>query len=424
MQRRLSGFARRPDLGRAFAAVSLFLCMCSCGGGDPDLQAAPAPTNDQRRAFSRASYDLGAAVYGRLAEERGNVIYAPASTQLALSAIAAGARGETLDELSRALGTEDLEGTHRTANDALRSWARSREQRASLFAAIRIYVDESARVAPTYEPLARDRYGARVVAVDFQGGAPGVRSAIEAWAREATGVELSPPSSAITSRTRLAVASPVRFVGPWDQGFPTHATRPEHFRRADGSTVTVPTMHVEGVFGVMETDDAQAVELRYKGGRFGLVLVRPRADDAPLESIGLPTAARWAEWRRRGLDSRGGVRLALPRFAVASAPIDVAAHLSDAGVRALFDRERADLSGLAESDAGLFLDSLVQRAAIEVDEEGTRAEAVTVATGVARSAQPPTVLEIRFDRPFLFMVRDRRLDILLFIGRVEELPGA
>ncbi len=401
---------------RILGSAAVFIA-CACGG-DPDLQPGPQPTAAQRRAFSDGSYNLGAAVYEHLAEHRGNVIYSPSSAHLSLSLLAAGARGETRAELERALGG-DLGGVHRAANAVLLSWLGSREHRTVLSAADRVFVDERARVVPRYQALIRDRYGARTLSVDFQHDAADVRAGIGEWAREATGVELAPPASAITSRTRLVVVSPIRFVGPWDEPFPARETRSEPFRRADGSIVSVPTMHVEGMFGLTETDDVQVVELPYKGGHFGLVLVRPR-DGASLDSIGRPTAVRWREWRRGIDEGRRGVRLALPRFAVTSEPIDVAAPFREAGIRAVFDRDRADLGGLSDSGATLFVDSLVQRAAIEVDEEGTRAEAVTVETGMARTAQPPRSVEVRFDRPFLFILRDREFDVPVFVGRIED----
>jgi serine protease inhibitor len=61
----------------------------------------------------------------------------------------------------------------------------------------------------------------------------------------------------------------------------------------------------------------------------------------------------------------------------------------------------------------------MQSAEIDVDEEGTRAAATTVASVVVASAIPDAIT-VRFDRPFLFVLRDRDRGIALFIGRVGD----
>ena len=67
---------------------------------------------------------------------------------------------------------------------------------------------------------------------------------------------------------------------------------------------------------------------------------------------------------------------------------------------------------------------VVHQAFLPVDEARTEATAATAATvGITRAAAEPVTLTI--DRPFIFLVRDRATDAVLFVGRVSELeqPG-
>jgi serpin B len=59
-----------------------------------------------------------------------------------------------------------------------------------------------------------------------------------------------------------------------------------------------------------------------------------------------------------------------------------------------------------------------QKAFVRVDEEGTEAAAVT--GGVLVDSAPP---EIRFDRPFLFAIRERLTGTILFVGVVNDPTG-
>ena len=71
------------------------------------------------------------------------------------------------------------------------------------------------------------------------------------------------------------------------------------------------------------------------------------------------------------------------------------------------------------------LDRVLHRARVDLDEEGTRAAAVTVATAIAVSlpADPPTPFDIRLDRPFTWAIEHRGSGTLLFLGRVTD-PGS
>ena len=62
--------------------------------------------------------------------------------------------------------------------------------------------------------------------------------------------------------------------------------------------------------------------------------------------------------------------------------------------------------------------SVLQKAFIEVNEEGTEAAAATVAQFVPLSASFPVPFVC--DRPFLFLIRDNESRLTLFTGHVTD----
>jgi serpin B len=64
----------------------------------------------------------------------------------------------------------------------------------------------------------------------------------------------------------------------------------------------------------------------------------------------------------------------------------------------------------------IFIDEVVHKAFVEVNEEGTEAAA---ATGVIMRA---TSMPVQFtaDRPFVFLIREKSTGAILFIGRVAD----
>ena len=74
----------------------------------------------------------------------------------------------------------------------------------------------------------------------------------------------------------------------------------------------------------------------------------------------------------------------------------------------------ADFSGM-DGTRSLFIDSVVHKAFVSVDEHGTEAAA---ATGVMMTLSLPTTM--RIDRPFVFLIRDLETETILFLGQVLD----
>jgi serine protease inhibitor len=75
----------------------------------------------------------------------------------------------------------------------------------------------------------------------------------------------------------------------------------------------------------------------------------------------------------------------------------------------------ADFSGIDGANR-LYISSVLHRAFVEVNEEGTTAAAVT-ATHVRTKSMTPSFLA---DHPFLFLIRDNRSGSILFLGRLVD----
>jgi serpin B len=130
------------------------------------------------------------------------------------------------------------------------------------------------------------------------------------------------------------------------------------------------------------------------------------------------------------LDDSTEVRLSLPPFEFEQG-VDLIPLLRAMGVVDAFDATRADLTGMTEytrpatgpAAQPLFLDLVLHRAFIHVDEEGTEAAAATYVGSRPTAGMPTEPIEVRIDRPFLFAIRDTVTGTLLFLGRVLD-PSA
>jgi serpin B len=86
------------------------------------------------------------------------------------------------------------------------------------------------------------------------------------------------------------------------------------------------------------------------------------------------------------------------------------------GMPDAFDPDRADFSGMT-GKRDLYIDDVLHKAFVAVDEEGTEAAAATAVIMDLASAMLPGVT-LTVDRPFIFMIRDLPSREILFVGRV------
>jgi serine protease inhibitor len=88
------------------------------------------------------------------------------------------------------------------------------------------------------------------------------------------------------------------------------------------------------------------------------------------------------------------------------------------GMTDAFTPGTADFSGM-DGARDLFVQAVVHKALVRVDEEGTVAAAAS-AVAVAGAGPPDEQKIFEADRPFVFLIRDRKTEAILFLGRVLD----
>jgi len=115
------------------------------------------------------------------------------------------------------------------------------------------------------------------------------------------------------------------------------------------------------------------------------------------------------------------VNVTMPKFKYESA-FGLRDTLSSLGMPDAF-RDGADFSGMTDV-RGIYIDNVIHKAYISVDEKGTEAAAATATVMiVGDSGRPrPEPVQFTIDRPFIYLIRDNQTGTILFVGRVLN-PG-
>ncbi|MEZ5963924.1 MAG: serpin family protein [Planctomycetota bacterium] len=375
---------------------------------------------------AQPSPDLSSFAF-RLLEQaapNGNACLSPWSLATALAMAEAGAGGETKAEMATALGFADA--------DAWRALAKTRIEPGEvvvheggknvkvpafeLLAANAAWASAGQAFAPAYlERLERD-FGAPLQRVDFT--ADRARQEINAWVAEQTKKripELFAPGSPARD-SKLALVNAVYLNASWATAFPRSATRDADFHLDARDSAKVATMQLEDDLDHCALRHCRLVSLPYRGHSLAMVVAVPdEIDGAAAAAAELQSRLAKVQW------SHGPVRLHLPRFELTEG-YSLGSALGKLGMEKAFDKASADFSGMT-GGRDLYVSAVVQKTFFKVDEKATEAAAATgVVLGPTSAAipQPRPLFVVRADRPFFFVVHDRKSGAILFVGRVSD----
>ena len=151
-----------------------------------------------------------------------------------------------------------------------------------------------------------------------------------------------------------------------------------------------------------------------------MVIVLPRKADGLSEVEAVFDVEHYRDWISKL--SAMEVDVTLPKFKNTSER-SLAQVLTAMGISDAFS-EAADLSGMSDDKEGLHISDVLHKAFVDVMEEGTEATAATAVSVVGNGFVPqePLASAVPFvaDHPFLYVIRDRRTDSILFMGRMME----
>jgi serpin B len=341
--------------------------------------------------------EFGLRLLGQL--EAGAVI-SPMSIRTALATVREGASGAARRALDEVLGPEPPASVL-VSDQAIR-----------LALAQALWVDLEYRLAPAFTERAA-ALGVDCRTLDF--GDPGASAEVNRWAADKTEGMIERVVDGFESDERFALANAAFFEGSWTYPFDPAQTAPRPFTRADGSIVEAPTMRLAGDLEYGENDDVQAVSLPYGNElELGFVAVIAREGLEPPRF----DATGWGDLRTEMRSREGAV--SLPRLHLTSR-LDLGDAMTALGLGPAFV-PGADFDGLFEGPGDKALGRILQLARVDLDEQGTRAAAVTVVTARATSLllDPPPPFDLRFDRPFLWAIEHRPTGTLLFLGIVND----
>jgi serine protease inhibitor len=205
----------------------------------------------------------------------------------------------------------------------------------------------------------------------------------------------------------------VYFEAKWRYPFNKDDTYNGEFKLADGSNKICRMMKQQNEFYIFSDEKFTAVDLPYGNSGFSMTLLLPAANIDIETAISLLDIDEWLKIIS-GM-GKSEIFVSIPKFKFEYEVEDLIEALTQLGMGICFDPLAADFRNINE-DGGLYIDEAKHKTYVEVDEEGTKAAAVT-SIGFGRTSSSASII---FNKPFFFAIRENKSQTLLFMGKIMD----
>ena len=351
-------------------------------------------------------------VFLKIENNKKNTIYSPLSIKYALKMLEEGANGDTKTQINDVIGDVNL--TKYDSLDKVLSFANA------------VYIRDtySSFVKDSYKNSVMQKYDAEIKYDEFK-NAKNVNTWIE---NKTLGIIKNMLKDNIVQNpnTEMLLINALAIDMEWENRFQDKDTQGADFYLENGNTMNATTMHQEtSSNNISYYKDNKLTALSMDLKKYG---------DRQLEFIAIMPNDNLSEYVKtfdvnelnnitkkliKASETKNGLNIYIPKFSF-NYDLKLKNDLIKLGITDAFDEILADFSNMSNRE--LFASDALHKANIDFTEKGVKASAVTVIIMMDKAMIMETNRpeEVKIDKPFVFVIRDKDTDEIWFIGTVYE----
>ena len=339
-----------------------------------------------------------------------NYLISPYNIEMALNMLREGTDGTTKEEIDKAIGNRNMPDV-------------SIKNQIGIANGIFIKEMYKNNIKNDFMNTLTSKYNSEVIYDKFV-----TPDKINKWVDEKTNHMIPSVLDKIDESFILGLASALAIDVKWQSPFECTGTTSEEFTKIDNSKMNVEMMHETYKYTAkyIKTEDATGIILPY----------RTDSNDVELEFVGiLPNNSvndfvnSLTKEKINNLfenvkvaSEKLHIHLSLPRFTYDFTFDKFMDALKNIGINEVFNAERANLSRMI-TDVKAYVGEAIHKTKIELNEEGTNAAAITFFGVDGAMMIPKEEYEeviVKFNKPFIYMIREKNTGEILFFGSVYE----
>ena len=354
--------------------------------------------------------------------EESNYLISPYSIEIALNMLRDGANGQTKSQIDNLI-------KERQINDV------TIKNKINVANAAFIKNEYKNYVTKSYYQKLHDSYNANILYDEFE-----TPKVMNDWVNKETDKMIDKIVDNLSKNFVIGIANAVAIDVEWRTPFECTGTYEEEFTKIDNNKYGVSMMHNTykkyDEVKYFKTDKEKGIILPYKS--YDKNGKKTSEGGNNLEFVGILSNSNIKDYvsnindkvfkridnSLKELNENEKINLSLPMFKYDYSISDFIKLLNNLGITTVFDPYNADLSNMIKKDGeNFYVSEAIHKTHIDLNEKGTKAAAVTAFIIEKNSAMPQEeskIIEIKFDKPFAYMIRDSKTKEILFFGVVYE----
>uniref|UniRef100_A0A803NSQ3 Serpin domain-containing protein n=1 Tax=Cannabis sativa TaxID=3483 RepID=A0A803NSQ3_CANSA len=356
-----------------------------------------------------------------------NVVMSPLSINLMLNMVASGAEGNTLEQFLKFQGSQGIEDLNQKSSVMMSLLRSSSGSKAST----------PSHVPTIHQKKQKSRKQSIRQNVDLMREGDKVREDVNLRVeKEKRGLIKQLLSKSVNLAPPLSLANAIYFKESWEDPFMVSKTQDKEFHILNRETIQVPFMNSHNVsHDYASLDDFKVLKLPYESvvGECGKQIQLSMYLLLPHDPYGLQDMVEKFNLDRKLLapeslnDHLRKVKLSrvfIPKMKF-SYNVDAKELVKKKGLTLAFNEVDADFSKMVYSQSpgsNVFIQTMLQKCCIEVNEDGTEAAAATFFCPRSKPPRkkPPQIVTFVADHPFMFMIVEEFSNLVVFTGAVLD----
>lgn len=344
-----------------------------------------------------------------------NILVSPLSVMTALAMTANGADGTVLKDMEKTLGGLSIDDLNEYLTYYIHRITSSKSVKVAISDSIWFRNIPELHVKDSFLETNAKYYNAESYKTDFDDNT--VKD-INSWVNGNTrGLipKLFRDDYKFTESIMMCLINTLYFDAEWSSKY--RDSYKGTFTDASGAKYSVDYLSSEEN-RYYELDGAKAFKKNYEGGDFSFVGILPDEGTTANDYISTIDPEKLIEQLSNPKKGNFELHVTMPKFEF-DYSTSLGDILKDMGMESAFDencREFSKICDPVDDTNSLHIDDVIHKTKIVLNENGTKAAAVTAVMMSEATACLTEIINLNFNRPYVFMIVDNQTNLPLFIG--------
>ena len=350
-----------------------------------------------------------------------NYMISPLSMAYAITILGKGADNNTKVEIDKLLGEYSLGKTLNVKN------------KISIANLLFVRIKYKEDISPDYIKTIQDNYDSDLIFDKFE-----TPNKANEWIAKKTFDMIKNPIDNLSSDFVLGIANAIAIDVEWKNKFECSKTKQGDFNLDNGEKMSVAYMNSSNDVYYISNENAKGIIKDYAiyDKNTGEIVYEENENTVALQYIAILPNTNITDYinkldkdelkklldTKKESDNKTDIYYSIPKYKYDFDYSEFQNALITLGMKDAFDPANADFNKMINkgSTLGLYVSKAIHKSHIEMNENGTKAAAVTIFILDKNAAyiEPKDKIEVKFDKPFIYIIKEKNSDNIWFFGTV------